>query len=241
MTGRSDDFLDTLEENGMDDALAAFLDELRGFASGPVPEPNAELAALLYGVARLRRRHRRPSWNSVVAAAAAVVIVVGGAASQRELPEPAQTVVSDVVGGLAPFHLSGLSPRLFPPTPSASAGAEREAPVRASAPAHTTKPKAKHLAEPTQVASPPPLSAGAPVAEHRNWPGSRHQVGEHHWPGRHMGDRNWTRRGSGGHHSRWPGHHSRWSDRRSGGHHHGGGHGWVTTPVATPMATITGR
>jgi hypothetical protein len=252
MSGWGDDVLDTLEGDGMDGALAAFVEQLRGLAEGPVAEPSVELAALLAGpnaeVAPLRRR-RRLTLNRLAAAAAAVIIVVGGAAAQRELPEPAQGVVSDVVDQLTPFHVDEWHwhptlPTLKLSEKPQSAPAVEHHPSPASTPkphhrAHASTPL--HASRPTAVlaaARVPKAGAGRrrisathfaastqPVAApgHRTW---RHPpwTGHRSWPHRgygrhHFGDPRGHRSGHARAHYR-PGHRGHNWRHRSGHHRH---------------------
>jgi hypothetical protein len=251
MSPWSDDVFDTLEEAAMDDSLAAFVAELRGFASGPVPEPSAELALLLAGLAPPGIRRRRPALTTIGAAAAAVVIVTGGAAAQHALPEPAQSVVSDVVHKLTPFHLNDLrlplAPRLVEPFAS-----EHPSPAHFGAPAVPVTPKShvashpkgrsKGQSKPARgAAAPPVLAAATPTSTHRGRPGHENQphfgiaarhVTAHHTftrgvpiSHRHRDRGHWDHHKRDRQHWHHRGHgHSGWSHRQSGGQHSGRQH-----------------
>jgi hypothetical protein len=235
MSRRNDDLFDTIEGDAMDDALATFVDELRGLAHGPVPAPSAELAALL-GQWQLTAPRRRPSLSVLAAVAASVVIVVGGAAAQHALPEPAQSVVSHVVDRLTPFGLGTLDHPVLPP-----AGGQPQPVHHVGAPATRLKPthslpnkEPKQHATQHRATTPPVLAAAHPSVgppgrghrwnrhaeydprHHRQW--SLHRAGRHHWTHPGLGHRHHSDHGGhdfGGHHHR--GHHH-------GGHRHFGPH-----------------
>jgi hypothetical protein len=231
MSPRNDDLFDTIGGDAMDDALAAFVDELRGLAHGPVPVPSAELAMLLGHWPPVASR-RRPSLTVVGAVAASVLIVLGGAAGQHALPEPAQSVVSHVVDRLTPSGLGTLDHPVLP-----GLGPQRPAMHHVGAPAvrivathphphpHEPQPHAKphpaahvpgghpgrghdwkpHLAARTVHQRQPHYRVAGHHWSHQDWPHQvrRQQVGPHHYG---SGPRHWPRHGTHRHGSRLFGH-----------------------------------
>jgi hypothetical protein len=120
--------------------VRALLGEVAGLAH-EVPEPSADVRALLGGATPLRR-HPRAGGTSrsrgTIVAAAVGALAFGGvstAAATNRLPDPVQEVVADATGGVVPHPVKPSNP---PP----------------DAPGHVDKPKATKTAKPLSTAAP---------------------------------------------------------------------------------------
>jgi hypothetical protein len=110
------------------DALVGALAALRGMPQQWAPEPSAALAAMLatglVGEEISRPRRRARIVISVVAGSTTLALS-GVAAAHDALPGPAQTVVTDIVNNLTPFHLDrrdgAMRPPPVAPSPTATA------------------------------------------------------------------------------------------------------------------------
>lgn len=124
--------------------MTQFLTDFRNLGAGRVPQPSAELAAVLAGATPIGsgRRSLRLARRSVLGVAAAVL--VGGtsaAAATGRLPQPAQRLVSDVVGTITPFSIPSdhemplAPPHSVSPGPAhASTSRDRPSPTEREAP-----------------------------------------------------------------------------------------------------------
>lgn len=172
------------------DAVRIAIAELRAAGDVPVPQPSADLTALLDGVvvplyrstrsgryAGSRRSGRPTAHRTTVwlfaAAASVFAAAVSVAAALQLLPDSAQRMVSNVIDDLTPFHVpatthhSGQTPKQLPS--QASFGISHQ-------PTNSPAPQSSHSTSGLKVGAPTSVPVGAPTSTPVGPPSNRPAV-----------------------------------------------------------------